>query len=103
MKAAVLEKYNEFNVVEKPDPVMTETDVLVRVQYASICGSDQHLYKGDFHPRTKLPFTPGHEFAGIVEKIGEQVDGFQIGDHVTVDPIMWCGECDACKNKHYPA
>ena len=103
MKAAVLEKYNEFKVVEKPDPVMTETDVLIRVRYASICGSDQHLYKGDFHPRTKLPFTPGHEFAGIVEKIGEQTEGFLIGDHVAVDPIMWCGECDACKNKHYPA
>lgn len=103
MKAAVLEKYNEFKVVEKPDPVMTETDVLVRVQYASICGSDQHLYKGDFHPRTKLPFTPGHEFAGIIEKIGKQVDGFQVGDHVAVDPIIWCGECDACKNEHYPA
>lgn len=103
MKAAVLEKYNEFKVVEKPDPVMTENDVLVRVQYASICGSDQHLYKGDFHPRTKLPFSPGHEFAGIVEKIGDQVEGFHIGDHVAVDPIIWCGECDACKNEHYPA
>ena len=103
MKAAVLEKYNEFKVVEKLDPVMTETDVLVRVRYASICGSDQHLYKGDFHPRTKLPFTPGHEFAGIVEKIGDQVEGFHVGDHVAVDPIIWCGECDACKNEHYPA
>ena len=103
MKAAILEKYNEFRVGEKPDPVMTEHDVLVKVKYASICGSDQHLYKGDFHPRSKLPFTPGHEFAGVVEKIGGLVEGFQLGEQVAVDPIIWCGECDACKNHHYPA
>ena len=96
MKAAILEKYKEFRVGEKPIPEMTENDVLVRVKYASICGSDQHLYKGDFHPRTKLPFTPGHEFAGVIEKTGSKVDGYEVGEHVAVDPIIWCGECDAC-------
>ncbi len=103
MKAAILEKYKEFRIGEKPDPEMKESEVLVRVKFASICGSDQHLYKGDFHPRTKLPFTPGHEFAGIVDSVGGQVNGFLPGEHVAVDPIIWCGECDACKNEHYPA
>lgn len=103
MKAAVLKKYNEFTVVEKPQPQMKEDEVLVRVKFASICGSDQHLYKGDFHPRTKLPFTPGHEFAGVVESLGKDVTGFRIGEKVAVDPIIWCGECDACKIGHYPA
>jgi len=103
MKAALLEKYNHFQIIEKQDPLITQGEVLVNVQYASICGSDQHLYKGDFHPRTKLPFTPGHEFAGVVEAIGKKVQGYQLGDHVAVDPIIWCGKCDACKNKHYPA
>ncbi len=103
MKAAILEKYNHFNVSEKPDPVAGEDEVLVRVQYASICGSDQHLFNGDFHPRTKLPFTPGHEFAGVVQKIGKNVTGFRAGEQVAVDPIIWCGQCDACKIGHYPA
>jgi (R,R)-butanediol dehydrogenase/meso-butanediol dehydrogenase/diacetyl reductase len=103
MKAAVLKKYNEFTVVEKPQPHMTENEVLVKVKFASICGSDQHLYKGDFHPRTKLPFTPGHEFAGVVENIGKDVSGYEVGEKVAVDPIIWCGECDACKIGHYPA
>jgi threonine dehydrogenase-like Zn-dependent dehydrogenase len=103
MKAAILEKYNEFRVGEKLVPEMKENEVLVRVKYASICGSDQHLYKGDFHPRSKLPFTPGHEFAGVVEKVGSNVSGFSAEEHVAVDPIIWCGECDACKNEHYPA
>lgn len=103
MKAAVLEKYNQFRVVEKPKPQMKENEVLVRVRFASICGSDQHLYKGDFHPRTTLPFTPGHEFAGIIEDFGNEVSGYELGEKVAVDPIIWCGECDACKNEHYPA
>lgn len=103
MKAAVLEKYNQFIVVEKPRPQMKSGEVLVKVKFASICGSDQHLYKGDFHPRTILPYTPGHEFAGVVEKIGKEVNGFLEGDHIAVDPIIWCGECDACKNNHFPA
>lgn len=103
MKAAILEKYNEIKVGEKPDPVMSDTDVLVQVKFASICGSDQHLYKGDFHPRTKLPFTPGHEFAGVIKEVGNKVEGFVVGEHVAVDPIIWCGECDACKIEHYPA
>lgn len=103
MKAAVLEQYNKFKVIEKPQPQMNENEVLVKVQFASICGSDQHLYKGDFHPRTKLPFTPGHEFAGVIANIGSEVRGYEIGEKVAVDPIIWCGECDACKNGHYPA
>jgi len=103
MKAAILEQYNQFNIRKKVKPVINPSEVLVHVQYASICGSDQHLFKGDFHPRTKLPFTPGHEFAGTVEQVGSEVQGFEIGDHVAVDPIIWCGKCDACKNHHYPA
>lgn len=103
MKAAILEKYNEFKVKEKSKPIINDTEILVRVKFASICGSDQHLYKGDFHPRTKLPFTPGHEFAGVIEEVGNNTKGFAVGDHVAVDPIIWCGQCDACKNEHYPA
>lgn len=103
MKAAILEKYNHFKVSDKPGPEMGDNEVVVRVKYASICGSDQHLYKGDFHPRTKLPFTPGHEFAGVVHDFGKNVTGFQMGEQVAVDPIIWCGQCDACKIGHYPA
>ncbi len=103
MKAAILEKYKEFKVGEKADPKMANDEVLVNVKYASICGSDQHIFKGDFHPRTPVPFTPGHEFAGIVHNVGSDAEGFEVGDHVAVDPIIWCGECDACKHGHYPA
>jgi threonine dehydrogenase-like Zn-dependent dehydrogenase len=77
--------------------------VLVRISFAGICGSDQHIFKGEFDPRTKLPFVPGHEFAGFVVEVGSQVTHFTIGEQVAIDPIIWCGKCPACKIKHYPA
>ena len=103
MKAAVLQKYHEFKVRQLQEPAIEEDEVLVGVKFASICGTDQHIFSGDFHPRTQTPFTPGHEFAGVIESIGSQVEGFRIGEKVAVDPIIWCGECDACKIGHLPA
>lgn len=103
MKAAVLSKYGVIKWCEIDRPVVADGDVLVKVDYASICGSDQHIFKGEFHPRTRLPFVPGHEFAGHVAEVGKSVKNFSPGDHVTVDPIYWCGQCAACKLAHYPA
>ena len=103
MKAAVIKKYGTIVTEDVSKPVMKNNHVLIRVKYASICGSDQHIFKGEFHPRTKLPLIPGHEFAGIVEEVGNEVKGFSRGDKVTVDPIIWCGECAACRAGHYPA
>ncbi len=103
MKAAVLEQYGmfEWKSVDKPKP--DDHEVLVKVGFAGICGSDQHIFKGEFDPRTPIPFTPGHEFAGTVVEVGKLVSQVSIGEQVAVDPIRWCGECPACKIKHYPA
>jgi threonine dehydrogenase-like Zn-dependent dehydrogenase len=103
MKACVLKAYNQFDWTDVPDPEISSSEVLIKSKYASICGSDQHIFTGDFHPRTKLPLIPGHEFMGTVEEIGSDVTGVGIGDRVAVDPIIWCGECPACKRQHYPA
>lgn len=103
MKAAVIRKYGTIALEEVEKPVLKNDHVLVKVKYASICGSDQHLFKGEFHPRTKLPMIPGHEFAGIVEETGIDVKNFIPGEKVTVDPIIWCGTCIACREGHYPA
>lgn len=102
MKAAVLEKYHQFAWKEIPDPEVKLGEVLVKIKHASICGTDQHIFTGEFHPRTQPPFVPGHEFAGIIEDING-VTGFNKGDLVAVDPIIWCGGCEACKRGHYPA
>ncbi len=103
MKAAVLESYSNFIWKDVPSPEVKEDEVLVRIKFASICGTDLHIFPGDFHPRTQVPFIPGHEMGGVVEAVGKNVTGFEPGDKVAVDPIIWCGECPACKRKHYPA
>ncbi len=103
MNAAVLTEYGKFEWQEVSNPVIDKTQVMVKIIYASICGSDQHIFKGDFHPRTKLPFIPGHEFGGVVVETGKSVSGFQVGDRVAVDPIIWCGTCAACQMGHHTA
>jgi threonine dehydrogenase-like Zn-dependent dehydrogenase len=103
MKAAVLESYKKFVWKEVPAPSIKDNEVLVRVQYAGICGTDMHIFPGDFHPRTRVPFIPGHEIGGLVDGTGKEVSGFHVGDKVAVDPIIWCGECPACQRHHYPA
>jgi threonine dehydrogenase-like Zn-dependent dehydrogenase len=103
MKAAVIREYGKILSEEVKKPVISQANVLVRVRYASICGSDQHIFKGEFHPRTKLPLIPGHEFAGVVEEVGKDVKNISPGEKVTVDPIIWCGICPACKAGHFPA
>ena len=103
MKAAVLTEYRKFEWKEVEKPEITGDEVLVQVNYASICGSDQHIFLGEFHPRTTLPLIPGHEFAGTIAGVGPEVKDYKSGDRVAVDPIIWCGKCPACERKHYPA
>ena len=103
MKAAVLTQYGHFEWKVVPDPEIRENQVLIRTEYAGICGSDMHVFHGDFKPRTKLPLIPGHEFAGIVAETGSAVRKYKKGDRVAVDPILWCGHCAACQIGHYPA
>lgn len=103
MKAAVLETYNNFVWKDIPTPKVQPGEILVHIKFASICGTDMHIFPGDFHPRTQVPFIPGHEFGGVVAEIGEGAKGFSVGDKVAVDPIIWCNECPACLRKHYPA
>ena len=103
MKVAILESYNNFVWKEVSSPEVKKDEVLVRIKFASICGTDMHIFPGDFHPRTPVPFIPGHEMGGVVEGVGENVEGFEIGDKVAIDPIIWCNECPACQRKHYPA
>jgi len=103
MKAAVIREYGKIRLEEVPKPELLPGNVMVRVKYASICGSDQHIFKGEFHPRTKLPMIPGHEFAGVIDEVGSDVKNLKAGQKVTVDPIIWCGKCPACLAGHYPA
>src|SRR5437867_697166 len=101
MKAAVklkaAPKSTEVRNVPIPEP--TPSEVLIRVDIASICGTDVHIYDWDAWAaaRIKVPLIQGHEFAGHVEKLGSGVTGFRKGDYVSAEGHIACGRCFMCR------
>jgi len=98
MLAAVLYDDCKVEMREVPDPQPGPGQVLLAPQYASICGTDQHVFQGEFKGRVEYPAILGHEFSALVEAVGEEVEEFAPGDRVTVDPIVPCMRCVACIN-----
>lgn len=98
MLAAVFHGIEQGVRVEKrPIPlVRNPNDVLIEVQGCSICGSDAAILQGR-HPSSP-PVVLGHEYGGIVRKVGDGVKSVKVGDHVVVDPNLKCGECYYCRN-----
>lgn len=99
MRAIVFAEPGKFSLEEVPDPVPGPRDVLVRVEAVGICGTDIHVLEGEFEP-TVFPLIPGHETSGYVESVGEDITELKIGDRVSVDPTLTCGECSFCANGH---
>ena len=94
MKALFLEDVGKLSLREVEKPVPQEDELLVRVEACGICGTDRHLYLGEFPSRP--PVTLGHEFSGIVEAVGRGVTAFKAGMRVTGDPNIACGRCAEC-------
>lgn len=103
MKMKALRWYGIHDVraeeIDKPAPAPGE--VLIRVLYAGICGSDLHIYNKGMFIRN-IPETMGHEFCGVVEDSSQadrpgRKSGFQKGDLVIANPMVTCGECDSCR------
>ena len=82
-----------------PVPSIGAADVLVRVRTASICGTDLHIYGWDrwSQGRIKPPVTLGHEFCGVVERVGEEVTAVKAGDFVSAEMHVNCGHCHQCR------
>jgi threonine 3-dehydrogenase len=82
-----------------PVPAIAAADVLVRVKTASICGTDLHIYGWDrwSQGRIKPPVTLGHEFCGVVERVGEEVTAVRAGDFVSAEMHVNCGHCHQCR------
>ena len=94
MQAARLVAIGDMQVMDIARPEPGPTDLLVRVEACGLCGSDRHMFKGEYP--TALPVTLGHEFAGIIEAVGSAVTDFAAGTRVTGDPNMSCGHCAHC-------
>lgn len=98
MKAAIYEGGKKIVIRDVDRPVLNNNEVLIRVEYCGICGSDLFVCSGN-HPRVQPPTIIGHEFSGVIAEINSfyQNLDLEIGDRVAVRPTYPCGRCEACK------
>lgn len=98
MKAIKIFEAGHLEIIEKEIPQIEKpSQVLVKVKFAGICGSDMHIYHGK-NPLATYPRVVGHEFVGEIVKVGDDVSEVQPSDRVVIEPIVYCGECYACKS-----
>lgn len=92
-----------LTLVDRPVPEPGPGEILVRVEAASICGTDLHIWKWDAWARGRIrpPLVTGHEFSGVVEAVGPGVRRPQVGDHVSLESHIVCHACPACRTGNY--
>lgn len=96
MTQAVLKSPSELTLENIPLPALKRNQVIIKVAYCGICGSDIHIFEGK-EPSLEYPVVPGHELSGKVFKTGKGVQNFSPGEKVGVFPLVGCGECKYCK------
>jgi 2-desacetyl-2-hydroxyethyl bacteriochlorophyllide A dehydrogenase len=99
MKVPVLVDLGKIEFQEKPKPEAEPHDVLVKVEYCGICGSDVHGYLNGM--TVQLGTVMGHECSGVVAEVGKEVQNVQIGERVWIKPAAQCGECYWCQRGQY--
>lgn len=103
MKVAVMTAARKMEWTEREIPAPKAGELLIRLKHVGVCGSDIHFYLdgklGNWVPNG--PLTLGHEPGGVVEAVGEGVEGFKPGDQVALEPGVPCGECEYCKKGLY--
>jgi 2-desacetyl-2-hydroxyethyl bacteriochlorophyllide A dehydrogenase len=97
MKAVVFSQAESLSVESVPDPTCAPHEIVVKVANSGICGTDIHIFHNEY--MSDFPLIPGHEFSGMVAEVGREVEQFRVGDRVVVDPNLYCGYCDACRNE----
>jgi len=99
MKAAVIQGAGRIETRELSLPEPAPGELLVRVMASGICGTDVHIYRGEY--LGSYPIVPGHEFAGVVEQTGRGVARFKAGERVAVEPNIACDDCVNCLNNRH--
>ncbi len=94
MKAVLYDAPRSYSVAEVPVPDPAPGEVRIKVDQIGICGTDLHIHEGDFN--AVFPLIPGHELVGVVDRLGEGVERFRLGEQVTVNPNVHCGLCQYC-------
>jgi len=96
VKSLLLTAHSRLEYTDVPTPVPAAGEVLVRIRACGICGSDIHGWDGSTGRRLP-PLIMGHEASGEIAALGEGVTGWNLGDRVTFDSTIFCGECDCCR------
>lgn len=103
MRVAIMEGIGKMGFTQRPIPTPKEDEVLVKLEYVGICGSDMHYYEtgaiGDFV--VEPPFVLGHEPGGTVVEVGSKVTYLKVGDRVALEPGKTCGHCRYCREGKY--
>lgn len=100
MTAAQYVGNKRFEIVPGSRVAPSKGEVRLDVGFVGICGTDMHIYHGVMDQRVAPPQVIGHEMSGVIAELGEGVEGFEIGDHVVVRPLDYCGNCPACDAGH---
>ena len=96
MKSLLLTQYNHLEITDTPTPSPSPDEVLIQVAACGICGSDVHGFDGSTGRRIP-PLVMGHEAAGLIASLGANVKNFKVGERVTFDSTVFCGECPNCR------
>ncbi len=96
-----LKKEKGLWIYDAPMPEIGPHDVLIKIKYTALCGTDLHIYLWDDWAQKTIPvpMTVGHEFMGVIEKVGSAVKGFKKGDRVSGEGHIVCGECRNCREE----
>jgi threonine 3-dehydrogenase len=100
MKALVKSKREPGLWMEDvPIPEIGPNDVLIRIHTSAICGTDMHIWNWDHWSQKTIPVPMhvGHEYAGVIEKVGDEVEGYKVGDRVSGEGHIVCGHCRNCR------
>lgn len=95
MKAVIFSEPNKVTITDVDEPFVGDNDVLIQVKSSGICHTDYEILRGNYGSNS-FPLIPGHEFAGMIAKVGSNVKDFKVGDRVVVDPNIGCDHCQAC-------
>lgn len=104
MRSAVFYGKHDLKIEDHEMPKVGPKDVLIQVKACGVCGTDVHIYEGDKGAAEVTPPTIlGHEFSGVITEVGSEVQHYQVGDRVCIDPNCYCGACDPCRKgvAHY--
>lgn len=103
MKVAIMTDVAKVEMTQRDIPTPNGDEVLVKVEYVGVCGSDLHYYEagGIGANIVKPPFVLGHEAGGVVVEVGADVKNLKVGDRVALEPGKTCGECEFCRTGRY--